>query len=153
MSLEFVFALGGLLVVVGYLVDATLSTEERERVKAWAENSWLTLDEVPAQQLLRKASIRFSRLFDLIYGPKFWSLRRVVRSVASTLFALAVMALLTGPSRTVLGTSDSRDPDQLLAIFLAVGSLNLVVDYFPLAETRIVPTLSYRTGLPVPRLR
>ena len=42
MSVEFVFALAGLSIVVGYMVDSILSAEERERVAAWAENSWLT---------------------------------------------------------------------------------------------------------------
>ena len=156
MSVEFVFALAGLSVVVGYLVDSILSTEERERVAAWAENSWLTLDEVPAEQLVRNASIRFSRLFDLIYGAEFWSLRRVVRSVASTSCALVAMTLLIGPSRTFFGTLPEllSDPSGwnlfvLIFLFVIVAWLNLFVDYFSLAETRMVLTLSYRTRLPV----
>ena len=153
MLVEFVLALAGLSVFVGYVIDRILSAEKRERAAVWAEHWWLTLDEIPVEQILRNASVRFSRLFDFIYGPQFWSLRRLGRSFLSTLFALVAMTFLIGPSRTFLaelrwGEVSEMFASILLVVFL-VWHLNIFVDYVSLAETRLVLTLSYRTQFSV----
>ena len=83
----------------------------------------------------------FCSLFDAIYGSRYWSKKRFVRSYYSSLLALGTVTLLLGWDTTIffrlvdsVGTEDFRRI--VVGMSVAVFVMNPCVDYFSLQETR-----------------
>ena len=137
-SINILITIIGTLMVLGYLIDYFLSEIKKTQISTWATDSWLRLDEIQIKKFVRRVSLSFLRFFDIIYGGKIFSFKRLSRSFLSTIFALTVIALLVGPENTKLAEIDFFNPDEILSLFVTVFCLNLVVDFFSLTETRLV---------------
>lgn len=96
----------------------------------------------------------FSGLFDYVYGPSTWSTRRIVSSLVSSLAGLAIVVVALGPSETVFAsvgalvqlrnisqetaTAIASQIAALVLVAICLVPLNLVADFFSLAETRLI---------------
>lgn len=122
---------------IAVLIDKVM-TEEGAR--AWRDSTSELrgkIDELEIGAATTAANDLFRRLFDAIYGEYFWSRRRFVRSVFSSLLALTAIVLLLDWESTIFG----RNIDQqvgLIAAFIFMILINTCADYLSLQETRWV---------------
>src|ERR1022692_1316714 len=66
------------------LLDFVLSDKEIKRSHLSLVRWWNELDEFNVAETVRRSSGFFVRLFDVVYGPRAFSLRRVGMSVLTT---------------------------------------------------------------------
>ena len=139
---------------VGAILDRQVLSNRLESWRRGVRRLWLKLNTPGASDLSQDAHKLFCGLFDLIYGKRTFTWRRVWASSASSLVALFVVTLVLGYENTVWfaveGWLDEFGrPAQLalLAIVVLFASfLNLIPDFFSLAETRWVLQLARGKG-------
>ncbi len=133
--------------VVGVALDKlVLST----RLESWRKNVaglWVKLNSPGARDLTDSANQLFTDLFDFIYGKRMLSRRRVWSSVLSSVIGLIAVTLLLGYENTVWPEFMGLSYILVLAT-LVPAFLNLIPDFFSLAETRLVLKWSQGRSLP-----
>lgn len=132
-----IIVLFGLAVVV----DQLLTEESVRQWRASTRDLRRRMDKLDMDTAITAAHGLFCNLFDAIYGSRYWSKRRLVRSYYSSLLALGTVTLLLGWDTTVFGrVVDSVGTDEfailMLGACLAVFVLNPCADYVSLQETR-----------------
>ena len=137
---------------IAALIDRVMT---EDAVRAWQRSSMdlrdrlLVLDITEATRI---ANVWFRGLFDAIYGERFWSFRRLVRSFISSVLALTVITLLLGWETTLFETLDFERTGyfffgQLVGLLVMILILNTGGDYFSLQETRWVLGRCAEAGL------
>ena len=132
-----IVVLFGLAVVVDQLLTD-------EGVKRWRESTRdlrRRTDELGFDAAIMATHGLFCNLFDAIYGRRYWSRKRFVRSYYSSLLALGTVTLLLGWDSTVFSRLvDAVGTDHLYGMVwgmsLAIFIMNPCADYFSLQETR-----------------
>ncbi len=130
--------------VLGRFLDSALASARFADWRASLGRLWAALRAPHPEDLLQEVHRGFVTLFDLVYGRRALSLRRLGTSVLSSLLALFVLTLLMGYEHSVwrLGLEDVFEPvfswEQLVLLVVSPLVLNLVPDWFSLAETRWV---------------
>lgn len=132
-----IVVLFGLAVVVDQLLS-------EESVRRWRESTRdlrRRMDERDLDIAITATHSLFCNLFDAIYGSRYWSRKRFVRSYYSSLLALGTVTLLLGWDTTVflrlvnsVGTGDFGRI--MVGMSLAIFVMNPGVDYLSLQETR-----------------
>ncbi len=95
----------GTLVIVmllAIMIDHLLSEPATVGWRKATAHARARIDELDVGEATLSANRWFLGLFDAIYGAKFWSLRRVFRSIISTLLAIHLVALIIGWDGTAL---------------------------------------------------
>ena len=150
------------------LVSVAAAFADRARSSqdpAWRPLLHLTAPPMPHQGMRNptaRAHSLFLRLFDHVYGARFFSAQRLGASVISTSVGLLVVVLSVGPSETALGSIVStlwsaggeeipvgfdvpsrevipilRSLGTTLPVFL-LALVNFLADFCSLGETRLV---------------
>ena len=143
------FMLVLVVVVAATLVDRLVATDSSDEWRRSSRDLMSPMEERGHTGLPAQAHYLFCRFFDRVYGKKTWSFRRVWASLVSSGLGLVVVVLVIGPSRTFLGTlfgdiasQGELDKERTILLSFVVGALatilNLIPDFFSLAETRIV---------------
>ena len=86
--------------------------------------------------VVTSANVLFCDLFDAVYGKKFLSLRRFLRSGVLSVLTLFFVALLIGLDKTF--SPDFPKNVEYFTSYFASLAINLVADYISLQETRWV---------------
>lgn len=113
-------------------------------VEAWrkaSEQWWDSLGQVKFKEIIVAANRWFLELFDAIYGDKFWSWKRIYRSVLSSYFAVAILFAITGTAALDLPAAIG---DVWFLVMMIATILNLLPDFISLQETRWIMRLSLR---------
>ena len=90
----------------------------------------------------KAANRQFLYLFEVIYCPRFWSLRRLRRSCVSSSLAVLIVGLALGATPDVVAAEFSADPSYWFG--MAVG--NLLADYLSLQETEWIMRRSHKSS-------
>ena len=94
-----VIVLFGLAVVV----DQLLTEEDVKRWRESTRRASARMDELGLDAAITNTHGMFCNLFDAIYGDRYWSRKRVVRSYYCSLLALGTVTLLLGWESTMFG--------------------------------------------------
>ena len=132
-----IVALFGFAVVVDQLMS-------EQGVRTWRESTRdfrKRMDKLDSDAAIATTHGMFCSLFDAIYGSRYRSAKRFLRSYYSSLLALCTVTLLVGWQSTVFGrVRDSVGTDDffmmIAGVSLAVLVLNPCADYISLQETR-----------------
>lgn len=121
-----------------YAIDLVLFTqnnkEPRERVSLWFE------EKDSFRNSITKLSVFFNEFFDGIYGKYFFSLKRFIRSCTSSLIAITIIAIYTGPTKAFSELTRLEHERPIILLTLVFG--NLIADYISLQETKSIMNLS-----------
>ena len=142
MILQIYLLVIGAILVVTSILNKVLETSGG---KAWGaqHKEWhSSLSDKRFQGAVDGGNQQFLSLFDLIYGPKFFSWRRIIASFISTTLFLIFVLLILGFEDTLftqyiydIRTGSSIFTDSL-GIFILFYLFNLVPDFLSLQETR-----------------
>lgn len=131
------------------VIDTILSSTA---VQAWQQSTRefrQKINSLTTYEAISETNTWFLYLFDALYDCEFWSMKRVKRSIVSTIIALLILILLIGPDRTAFNFTGPFDPWMIVFVtILVVG--NFVADYISLQETRWI--LSKVSGAGVRKL-
>ncbi len=134
--------------------DRFLLSSRLEPFRKGLEKLWVQFDSPKAHNLTLTYNTIFCDLFDLIYGEKMFSKRRVVTSIISTISAYTILFSL-GFFITVYaygGDLESADmtylgAEHITLSMMFVVAFNLIPDFISLAETRLVLRWSKNRGI------
>ena len=131
------------------------------RWRHWFGQTLLPTQEHKGQPMDR-VHVLYCELFDYVYGPSSLSAHRIGASVVSSLTGLLVVVVALGPSETIFGSvrvlpelrdiplEDVQRVSAEFGLFITLAffliSLNFVVDFLSLAETRFVLGHGRRRG-------
>ncbi len=155
------FTVTVVIYATGWMFDHLLNSEVALRQWRYNSKGWaIALRHENWPKILNNSSLQFCNLFDAVYGWKWFSLKRVIRSLISSLFAVFVILIIIGPENSMLfseiildipvdkeGRTEYDVPLYFRLISLFV--LNFSLDYVSLLETRWVMGLCRLGGRPI----
>ena len=138
-----------LILITALIIDAVLREEDVQRWRAASRETRGKLNELNVGEMTTAANQWFRDLFDAVYGARFWSGKRMLRSFISSIFALVCFTLVIGWEGTIFGEPDVVDNviGQIF-VLLVIFFCNLMGDYLSLQETRWVMDRSQGSKAP-----
>lgn len=132
---------------IAVLIDKVMT---EEAVRAWRDTTMELrgkIDELEIGAATTAANGLFRGLFDAIYGDRFWSRRRFIRSFFSSLLALSIIVLLLDWESTIFVRLSTTNQELLIAVLIIIFVINTFADYLSLQETRWVLGRIYESHL------
>ncbi len=118
------------------------------------ETLWTTFNDSNAKDLTFIYNSLFCDLFDLVYGEKMFSRRRLITSTISSISAYFILFSLTYYITVYAYSGDLASADMtslsighIFSGLFSIAVLNLIPDFISLAETRLVLRWSKNCGL------
>lgn len=124
---------------IGSLIDYMLRDQGIKQWQKTARLWWEQLGSVRWSKMISWCSTEFINLFDAIYGHEWLSLKRFIRSIASTSIAVTAIATAVGYKSTWIFGKAIYSPDYTL---LSMMIVNYLADYISLQETRWIMGLA-----------
>ncbi len=144
-SIEGVLASVTVLAVCGVLLDGVIGDEKLRVWRGRMRGFVVKMNTSGARGLSRDVNQLYLGLFDAIYGARFFSTRRVVASIISTIASLVALTLMFGYNNTIwpdilkIFDPDAGVSDYSASILVLLPvACNFVPDFFSLHETRFV---------------
>lgn len=135
--------------ICGSFVDWFLGSTSMEKYRRRTFSIRQKLAELDVGLAIQTFNAQFLYLFKVVYGEKFWSLKRIIRSIISSLIAVGVISFTI-----VLLAGETKSPVEVIRLILEepAGSLamfiiNLFADYFSLQETNWIIQKSQGSNL------
>lgn len=134
------------LAAIGSALDRYFLSERFVDWRASVRKVWVDLKGPDVLVTVRDVQRVFFELFNLIYGDRFFSWKRIWASIVSTTLALIVITTLLGWQDSFLQAivKEIASGKYLIAIFPIC--FNYIPDYVSLAETRLVLRLAKDKG-------
>ena len=132
----FTIAVIGLIIGFSRLIDWLLSKVENRAAKDSVVKWWVELGTFSYHDAIRKSNANINKLFDTIYGKRFFSQQCAFMSLVSSITAIVSVKAF---SIVVLGSRlPSFNTGNVFGFLLLFAILNLWVDFISLLETRFL---------------
>lgn len=125
------------IITIGATVDFVMSSAAVVNWQDKTKDARNKIDLIEFDKATKLSNEWFLNIFDAVYGSRWLSVTRLVRSILSSLLAVFVISLLLGWEDTTIANAIATK-EFMLEVLFTVFVVNLSADYISLQETRLV---------------
>ena len=96
------------------------------------------ISQLSSDEFNYNLTVWFCSIFDVLYGRRTWSLKRIWRSILLSSFFVLFAVLVIGFENSYLSSSWDDFPEWPIFMTVFFGGANFAIDYISLLETRWV---------------